>query len=56
VAGELVVAGAVELVAGVEAAELLLLLAADDLKNVESNCAPPTAAATLITKMTAGLS
>ena len=48
---ELGVAGAG---AGEEAAGLLLLV--PDLKNVESNCAPPTAAAMLIMKMTAGLS
>ena len=39
--------------AGEGAAELLLV---PDLKNVESNCAPPTAAAMLIMNITAGLS
>lgn len=47
---ELGVAGAG---AGEEGAELLLVT---DLKNVESNCAPPTAAAMLMMKITAGLS
>ena len=48
--------GGVELgVAGAGAAGAGLLLVTD-LKNVESNCAPPTAAAMLMMKITAGLS